>query len=175
MKDEKKLLLLDLEDQISERPNFIIMRYEKLGANAAHKFRRAVASQGGNVEVMRKTVLVKAAESAGISLSLEQLPGHIALVFAGKDFVTTAKQVFELRKGAEETIQILGGRLDNQVYRGDQVEKISNLPGIDVMRAQFLGVLEAPMSETLAVVEAILTSVIHCVNNRVEGAEKSKE
>ena len=35
-------------------------------------------------------------------------------------------------------------------------KQISKLPGKDEMRAQFLGLLEAPMAQTLAVMEAVI-------------------
>ena len=42
-----------------------------LTANKANEFRSEVAKLGGNVEVVRKRVLIKAAEAAGIQLDLE--------------------------------------------------------------------------------------------------------
>lgn len=167
MKQEKQLLLDEIQEQIKEFPDFIIMRYERLSANDVHQFRRDIAKIGGNVEVMRKRVLLKAAESAGIPLTLEALPGHIALVFSGEDFIATAKQVYDLRSKTEKAVEVLGGRLEEKLYEQNDVEKLSKLPGKEEMQAQFLGLLEAPMSETLGAIDAILTSVLHCIENHV--------
>ena len=46
------------------------------------------------------------------------------------------------------------------------VEQISKLPSKEEMRAQFLGTLEAPLSQTLGVIEALLTTVMHCLENK---------
>jgi large subunit ribosomal protein L10 len=46
------------------------------------------------------------------------------------------------------------------------VEQISKLPGKDEMRSQFLGTLEAPLAQTLSVLEALLTSVMYCLENK---------
>ena len=50
--------------------------------------------------------------------------------------------------------------------QASDVERLSKLPSKDEMRAQFLSVLEAPMSQTLAVMEALLTSVPYCLDNK---------
>ena len=39
--------------------------------------------------------------------------------------------------------------------------------------SSILGVLEAPMAQTLAVMEALLTSVVYCLDNKVAKQESS--
>ena len=57
------------------------------------------------------------------------------------------------------------------------LEIISQLPTKDVMRSQLLGLFEAPMSQTLAVMEALLCSVPHCLENKaaLENKDTSQE
>jgi large subunit ribosomal protein L10 len=64
------------------------------------------------------------------------------------------------------------GQFDGNLYDSDAVEKLSKLPGKDEMRASLLGLFEAPMSQSLAVMEALLTSVIHCVENKRKNDEE---
>jgi large subunit ribosomal protein L10 len=166
MRQEKQLLLDEIKEQLDKYSSFLIMRYAGLSANAANNFRREVVKAGGDVEVVRKRVLIRAAQVAGIKLDLEALPGHIGLVFAGKDPLETTKLVFKLSQENEKAIQIIGGRFEGRLYNGPEVEILSTLPSKDEMRAQFLGVLEAPMAQTLAVMEAVLTSVVYCLDNK---------
>ena len=89
-----------------------------LTANTANEFRREVAKIGGDVEVVRKRVLVKAAEAAGVKLDLDALPGHIGIVFAGKDPIETTKTVFKFSEENEKAIEVVGGRFDGKLYTG---------------------------------------------------------
>lgn len=173
MRQEKQLLLDEVHGQMTKHSSFVIMSYTGLTANAANDFRRQVAKSGGNVEVIRKRVLIKAAQAAGITLELAALPGHIGLVYAGADPIETTKLVFKFRQETN-AVEVIGGRLDGQMYSGADIETISNLPSKDEMRAQFLSVLEAPLSQTLAVMDAILTSVVYCLDNKSkqEGSEQ---
>lgn len=170
MRREKQYLLEGIKEQIKTHGNtFVVMRYEKVPANTANQFRRAVLSVGGDVEVMRKRILTKACQEAGIELPLDYLTGHIGVVFSGKDPVETTKLVFQFSQDNGKAIQVACGHIDGKVYNAEDVEAFSKLPGKDEMRAQLLATLVAPMSETLAVVDALLTSVVHCLDNKAKG------
>lgn len=166
MRQEKQLLLDEIKHQIDKYGSFVIMRYLGVKANTANAFRKDVANMGGNLEVVRKRVLIKAAEAAGVTLDLDALEGHIGLVFTGTDPLETAKVVFKYSKETNAAITVIGGRIDGQLYGATDVEMLSKLPGKDEMRAQLLGTLEAPMAQTLAVMDALLTSVAYCLDNK---------
>lgn len=174
MSSEKQLLLDEVKDQIDQFGSFVIMRYFKLTANQANELRGAVAKSGGSVEIVRKRLLVKAAGAVGVPLELAALPGHVGLVFTGDDPIETAKVVFKFGQESK-ALEVIGGRFDGQLYGGADVETLSKLPGKDEMRAQLLSVLEAPMSQTLAVMEAVLTSVVYCLDNKCKQSSDNQQ
>lgn len=173
MIEEKQLLLDEVKEQISASSSFVIMRYMGLKANKVAEFRRKVAGLGGSVGVMRKRILIKAAEAAGIELDSIDLAGHIGLVYSNGDPAEIAKCVFTFGEDNDKCVAIAGGYIDGQLYKAAEVVTLSQLPSRDELRAQFLSLLEAPMAQTLAVVDALLTSVIHCMDNKCE-AEKNE-
>lgn len=175
MRHEKQLLLDEVREQISQNSSFVIMSYAGLKANDANLFRTDIAKAGGSVEVLRKRILLKAAEAVGIVLNIEDLPGHIGLVFAGSDPLETAKLVFKFRQDKNKVVDVIGGRFDGQLYNAAQMEMLSQLPSKDEMRAQLLATFEAPLSQTLAVFEALLTSVPHCLENKCQLEAPSSE
>jgi large subunit ribosomal protein L10 len=168
MRPEKELLKQEIREKIERFPSFVIMKYAGLTANVANKFRREIGEAGGEVEVVRKRVLLKAAEDAGLSVQDVVLDGHIGLIFFGKDPFESTKMVFKFSQENEKVIQVLGGRYEGKLYNAEDVEALSKLPSKDEMRAQFLSTLEAPMSQTLAVIEALLTSVAHCLEGKCQ-------
>lgn len=168
MRHEKQFLLNEVKGQFKHSDSFVIMRYSGVKANTANTFRRELAESGGCLEIVRKRLLIKAAESLGISLDLATLPGHIGLVFTGKDPIETTKTVFKYGQLPGHVIEVVGGRFEGKLYSGADVEMLSKLPSKDEMRAQFLGILEAPMAQTLAVMDAILSSVVYCLENKCQ-------
>lgn len=174
MRQEKQYLLDEVEGQLSQYGSFVIMQYSGFKANAVHQFRRDVAKLGGNVEVMRKRILLKAAEANGHKLALTDLPGHVGVVFTGNDFIETTKLVYKYRQETDKAINVLGGVYEGKLYSSQDVEKLSKLPSKEVMRSELLAMFEAPMSQTLAVMEALLSSVIYCLDNKSKEAASNE-
>ncbi len=166
MRPEKQFLLDDIKDRINDSKAIVLASYKRLQPNASASFRNDLAKSGGSLEVVKKRVLIKAAQVAGVELDPALLQGHIAVVFANQDPVQTTKVVYQFCKENEEVLVVIGGRFEGVTCSASDVEQISKLPGKDEMRAQFLGTLEAPLSQTLAVIEALLTSVMHCLDNK---------
>ncbi len=168
MRKEKEYLLDHIREKIDEAKSFIITKYGKVTANAMADFRNVMSVSGSKYEVMAKRLLVKAAGAQGIELKKETLEGHIGVVFPKADFLAAAKDLRRYVKENPETIEILGGFFEGELYDGASVIRLSELPSKEEMRASFLATLEAPMGQTLAVFEALLTSVIHCVDNKAK-------
>lgn len=165
MRQEKQLLLDEVKGKINRCKSFVITRYQGLAANAANDFRSALEKGGAELEVVKKRVFLKAASEEGIDVGPLQLEGHLAIVFPGGDALETTKLVYEYQKQGE-TLSIVGGQIDGKVCTGSQVEMLAQLPGKDEMRAQLLGLFEAPMAQTLSVMDSLLCSIAFCLENK---------
>jgi large subunit ribosomal protein L10 len=166
VREEKQLLLDEIKEKLEGAETFLLTRYTGLKANDASAFRSALRATSSELEVVRKRVLLKAAEAAGIEIDTALLKGHIALVTSTGDSVSATKAVFAFGNENGGTVEVLAGQVAGVLYNAEQIEKLSKLPNLDTMRAQFLGLLEAPMAQTLSVMEALLTSIMHLLENK---------
>lgn len=173
MRSDKQLLLDEIRESIDKYGSFVLIKYLGLSANAASSFRSEVAGLGGDMLMVRKRILDKAAQAAGITLDFNALQGHIGLVFAGKDAIETTKAVFRFSKENDNCIEVVGGRFDGTLYNANDVEKLSKLPGKKEMQAQLLATLEAPMAHFLGVQHALLASVMYCLDNKAKQEENA--
>ncbi len=172
MRPEKNLLLKEIREKIDGSKAIVLAGYTKMSPNMAADFRSNIAKTGGSFEIVKKRILIKAAEQAGFSLDRDNLQGHIGVIFAEEDPVQTTKYVYGFAKDNESILNVLGGRFEGVLCSAKDVELISKLPSQNEMRSQLLGLFEAPMSQTLAVVEALLCSVVFCLENKAaEGTE----
>ncbi len=165
MRQEKQILRDEIRGQIDKFPSFVIMRHIGLSANTMSDFRRSIFKMGGNVEFVRKRVLVKAAEEAGVSL-IWRCCQVISVCICKRRSVELTKYVFQFGKENDPAVEVIGGRFEGKLYNATQIEMLSALPSRDEMRSQFLATLEAPMAQTLSVMEAVLTSVVYCLDNK---------
>ena len=173
MRNEKQYLLDEVVGIIEdESPSFLVTRYEGMKADLSHDFRTELEKHDGSIEVTKKRVCQKAFDKLGIEIDVAGVPGHVALVILGKDDPLGAtKATFKFSKANGDVVEVMAGRIDGENFNKDQVKQLSTLPGKDEMRAQFLSLLEAPMADTLSVFQAILASVVYCIDNKVKQEE----
>lgn len=173
MRAEKNLLLVDIQRKISGSNAFFITQNCGIDPNKDAGFRSQLLKVGGEYEVVRKRIFYKAAIEAGIKLDESFLQGHIGVVFSTLDPVQTTKTLFAFLKESDDKLKVLGGHFDGQVCNAKDVEAISKLPSKDEMRAQLLAVFEAPMSHVLGTMDALLSSVVYCIDNKLQEQEQN--
>jgi large subunit ribosomal protein L10 len=167
MRAEKQLLLEDLKEQINDSKAFVIFNYSGVKANDMADFRGEVHANGGYIEMVPKRILRKAASEAGIDFGDKELPGHIGLAFSADEGINTTKVVFKFAKSSK-ALEVLGGSFDERLLGPEQVKALSELPSQDEMRAQLLGLFQAPMAQTLSVMNALVCSVCYALKNKIE-------
>ena len=122
--------------------------------------------------LLKSVYFLKAVTENGLEVDPKSLSGHLAIVSAGDDdTIGMAKAIYAFTKDYKDVLEVLGGYFDGKLCSPQEVEQISKLPSQDEMRASFIGTLEAPMSQTLGVIEALLTSVIHCLDAKINKSE----
>ncbi|MCP5492702.1 MAG: 50S ribosomal protein L10 [Chlamydiales bacterium] len=174
MKAEKQFLLDEIKEKLDASKAFVLTNYKGFDANNNAEFRSALIKTGGDFEVVKKRIFLKAAEQAGITVNQNDLEGHLAVVFAKEDPITTTKAVFKFSKDHKEMLSVIGGHFDGKYASKDEVTQISELPSMNEMRAQFVGLLQAPMSQTLGVMNALMTSVMHCLEQKAKKEESNQ-
>jgi large subunit ribosomal protein L10 len=166
MREEKQLLLDEIVEKIEGSKGFIITSYQKFDAEVIRAFRNKVSENGGDFEVVRKRVFVKAAENKGIKLDLNTLAGHIGIVFVSDELSTQSKILLKFGEEKEDSINILGALIDGELVSGEEVKILATLPSLDEMRAMFVGLLQAPMAQTLAIFNEVLAGVPRCLEQK---------
>ncbi|AHK63330.1 50S ribosomal protein L10 [Chlamydia avium] len=168
MKDEKKLLLQEIEEKVSASQGFILLRYLGLTAAYSREFRNALSGVSAEFEVLKKRIFFKAVENAGFNIDFSDTDGHLGVVFSYSDPVSAAKQVLDFNKKHEDTLVFLAGRIDNASLSGKEVEAIAKLPSMKELRQQFVGLLASPMSQVVGIMNSALSGVISCVQQKLE-------
>ncbi len=168
MRAEKHLLLDELAEKIENANSMILTSYQKFPPKISWNFNNELRKIDSEFEVVKKRVFIKAAEKCGISFKLDDLKGHVGVVFVKGDSLSTTKAVFKFSDENEELFQIISGILDKKDYSANELKELSKLPSLDEMRAQFLGLLEAPMTGVVSVMNSLLTSVMYCIENKTK-------
>ena len=169
---EKELLLNSIKQKIDGSCAMLVTSYNKLSPNDSWALSKELSKGQSSFEVVKKRILVKALEGSEMQCSLKELEKHVGVVFINGDYLEGIKTVVQFNKNNDQLLKIIKGLIDGKVCSSSEVETLSSLPNLETMRAMFLGFLEAPMSQTLSVMESALLSVPYCVQNKLEKESK---
>lgn len=169
MRKEKQLLLNEIKEKIDASTSMIITRYNKLEPNTSWQLRDKLSKSGGMFEVVRKQVFLKAAEKAGISIDETLLKGHVGVVFVNQpDAMPSTKLIFKFSEENGQIFEVICGQIEGKLVPGADLEILSKLPGIDDMRATLLGLFISPMSQMLAVLDAVMAEPLSIISQKTE-------
>jgi len=121
----------------------IVAQYAGLTMKDVDALRVKLREVGAEFHVVKNTLATLALKDAGISFPAELLEGSTAICLAFQDAPAAAKTMTEIAKGSE-FVKIKGGMLDKKPISADGVKSLADLPPLPVMRAQLLGILQAP-------------------------------
>ena len=138
----------------------IFADFTKIAAEDVRKFRMELKKQGANFLVIKKRLLALLLKERGIETDLKQFKISVGTIFSEKGTETAAGTAFkffsslEVPEGGEKNIwvkHLLGGY---DVKAGApidaaQVVFIGKLPPREVLLAQLLGMLSAPVKSLL--------------------------
>ncbi|HEU63770.1 hypothetical protein LCGC14_1297990 [marine sediment metagenome] len=173
MREEKKLLLEEIKEKIDSSSSLVVTKFKNITSTESWNFRNILLKNASEMEVVKKRVFLKAFEKSGYKCSIEELDGQIAVIFIKDDPVGAIKAIFEFSEQTNK-LEVIRGEIEDKVYNKEDLLFLSKLPTMNDLRAEFLSVLEDPMSGTLSVMESLLTSVIYALEEKKKLEEKNK-
>ena len=133
------------------------------------EFRKKLKQNQGNIQIIRNTLSLKAMEEKELLKQTYSpfMTGPNAFVLAYEDPVKVAKVIDEMDKEIE-FFEIKGAVLDGQALQKAGVKTLASLPSKEVLKAQFLGLLSAPLTKFLATVKEPSQSFARLISSRKE-------
>ena len=148
-----------------------ITDYRGLKVPEIQELRAKIREADGSYLVVKNTLARRALEDAGLPQLDEMLTGPVAISFCHQNIPGVAKAVTDFAK-ANEALSIRGGLMGQQIIDVKAVESLADLPSIDVLRAQILGLLNAPASQLVGVVSGGVRQLVNVFNVYAEEAEQ---
>jgi large subunit ribosomal protein L10 len=170
-RERKEKLVAQYADLLDRSRAIIFTEYRGLSNVELTKLRRAIREAGGVYHVTKLSLLKRAMEDAGYPFPdyLDGVP--FALGFCFDEVPSVAKALTEYAEDVEEFV-IRGGLMEGQPLTFAQIEKLSDMPPLEVLRAQLLGLLDAPAANLVGVVQAAVGQVVNVLNAYVDKGEE---
>ncbi len=151
---EKEQLARELADTLREAPAVVVASFKALTMTESAKLRRTIRPAGGRVRVVPKRLFRRVASALGWPEQLAETPDSIGIAW-GTDLLAPAKSIHGFVLSAKDAA-ILGGVLEGKVLSGAEVTTLAQLPPLEVLRAQFVGLVAAPVRGMVGVLGGVL-------------------
>jgi large subunit ribosomal protein L10 len=177
-KEDKERVVAELTERLRTSETLIVADYRGLTMPQIDDLRSKLLEQGARFSVVKNTLTRRAAEAAGTDALLALLEGPTAIAFleADGDPVAVAKALADAAR-TTRVLTIRGGLLEGRPIEGAAVEELAKLPPADVLRAQVLGAITAPLTAIIGLFTAPLQDLYGLLDARIEqlGGENAVE
>jgi len=171
-KERKQEVLAIYVEWLKKSQAVILVEYTGAKMKDLDGIRARVRETGGEFHILKNTLARRAFAANGMELPEEYLVKSTAVSFAFSDPASTAKALTESMKG-RDYIKVKGGFMSGQILNAAQVKALSDMPPLPVVRAQLLGVLQAPAAKlvrTIAEPARGLAAVIKAFTEKAPAA-----
>ncbi len=165
--EAKRETVTDLRAELDASRAMIVSEYRGLTVREISEIRRSLRKQNVTYRVVKNRLMRIAAQDnpAGEALS-PLLVGPTAIAF-GTDEAATAKAVLDATR-PYKIVKITGGVLGSRAIDAESVNRLAALPSREVLLAEALGAVTAPMSTVAGLFDAPLRDVVGLVDALIE-------
>jgi large subunit ribosomal protein L10 len=157
---KKAEILKSFEEKLERANALFVLSYKGFTAHESNEIRKLVREKGGEFRVVKNTLLRIASERKGKQVVNDYVEGPTAVVFTSQDPVEIAKVLKEYIK-THPSLSLRGLVLQDKGYDAAMVDELVKLPQKEVLIAQLLGTIQAPVANFVGVLSAILRNFLY--------------
>ena len=176
LKTDKERIVDELAAELGAAETLIVADYRGLTNKQLEELRDRLIPHGARFRIVKNTLTRRAAEQAGADALLVMLEGPTAIAFIESegDPAAVAKALAQTAKESN-VLTLRGGILEGKTLSGEEVDRLATLPPTEVLRAQLVGAIVAPLTQLLALVSAPLRDLHGLVDARIKQLEEQGE
>lgn len=154
---EKEALVQDVSQRLEGVKGMYLADFTGMTVEKVSQLRAKCRAAGVEYKVIKNTLLKLAVHAHDIKQLDEFLEGPTALAFSTVSEVEPARVLIEFAKDGDKPV-VKAGLIGDRLYNAEEVKQLASLPPRDVLLAQVLGTISAPLSMFVGAVNALLAS-----------------
>ena len=162
-KTEKQKIVDELTDKFHRQKVAFFTDFRGVSVTESNKLRRLLRKENTEYTVAKKTLFDRALEKSGIPMKSKQLEGEIGVALGYGDQVAPAKILVKFAKD-HESFKIVAALLAGRTLSAKEVIALAKLPNREVLLAQVVGVMQAPIRGLAVVLQANIRNLATVLN-----------
>ena len=151
---QKEEIVKSLREEFEKVPAVFVTTYRGMTAEESNQLRSALREKKARYQVVKNTLLRLASTGTPAEPLQQFIEGPTGIAIAYEDPVEVAKVLVEFAKEHEALVN-RGGVLQGKPMEAAALEQLAKLPSREVLLAQLLGTLQAPMANFVQLLAAI--------------------
>jgi large subunit ribosomal protein L10 len=177
LKSDKERIVGELTERLQAAETLIVADYRGLTMKEVDALRGELLEHGARFTVVKNSLTRRAAEATGADAVLTLLDGPTAIAFLETDGdpVAVAKALAETAR-TTKVLTVRGGLLEGRAMTAEEVAELAKLPPVDMLRAQVLGAVAAPLYAIVGLFAAPLQDLHGLLQARIDqlGGEEAE-
>jgi large subunit ribosomal protein L10 len=157
-RDQKAAVVEEIASQIRSADAVFAVDYRGITVAQAAELRARLRDSGTRFRVVKNSLSERAADEAGAAGLKELLTGPTALAFVSGDAAVAAKALNDAAR-ALHTLEFKGGLMDSTALSAEDVRSIARLPAREVLHAQLVGTIAAPLTGLVRGLNALIAGL----------------
>lgn len=167
--EAKAAVIEQLTERLGRMRAAVLLQTQGLTVAEISELRRRLSGAGVELQVAKNTLLRIASEHAQLENLEPVLHGQTAIALGYDDEVAVAKAISDYMRTARTAhpITIKAGILGRAPISAAEVDALAKTPGRDQLRADVVGAVQGPLSQTYGVVSAPLRDLVNVLEARI--------
>src|SRR5579884_1924943 len=157
-RDQKAAVIDEIAGEIAGSGAIFAVDYRGLTVAQAAALRERLRESDTHFRVVKNSLSERAADKAGAETLKPLLVGPTALALVRGDVALAAKALSDAAR-ATNVLDFKGGVMNGSALSADDVRSIARLPSRDVLTAQLVGTIAAPISGLVRTLNALIAGV----------------
>ena len=159
---EKAQTIEQAKEWYGKSVGLVFTDYRGLKVKEMQQLRRDLRAKGGEIHVLKNTLFRIAAGDDSATMPAELHNGTTAVTFVFENESQVAKSLFDYARTNKKLI-VKGGFFGGKAFTAKQVEALSELPPRDILIAQVIGTIAAPLTNLVTVIESLYADPIRVI------------
>jgi len=170
MRAEKKYLIAEVETYLKKSDYVILANFTGVTVADVADLRAKLSVEKAEFHVVKNSSLRVAAKSLGLPDVETALTGPTAVIVGGRNSTGVAKILKQFFKDKQK-VEIKAGVLGKKLISSKEVALLADMPSLEVLRAQLLGLLNQPAGMFVRVLNAVPQGVVNVLQAKVRAGE----
>jgi len=154
-REQKAAVVEHIAEQIQGAQAIFAVDYRGLSVSQAAELRARLRDSDTSFRIVKNSLSELAADKAGAEPLKPLLEGPTALALVHGDAALAAKALSDVGR-ALQILEFKGGLMDGNALSADDVRAIARLPAREVLHAQLVGTVAAPLSGLVRGLNALI-------------------